>query len=89
MKDHPEWRAAQNRHRGHMARMAERGGKLTAISVANRATEREQKVTVCRGYCHTCGLHLNDILWRYWSPLNRTQEKMPLIADRQEAPTPS
>lgn len=89
MKDHPSWKGACCRQIDHLALMSKRGGSLTPILVANRGSEREQKVTVCRSYCHTCGLHLNDVLWRYWSPLNRTQEKMPLIADRQETPAPS
>ena len=89
MVDHPEWKRHAKSQAQHLAAMMRRGLVPTPIVVSNRGTEREQKVNVCRGYCHTCGLHLNDILWRYWSPLNRTQEEVPLIADRQEAPTPS
>lgn len=89
MRKFPEWKRVEKKQTAHLQAMADAGGKLVPIKVANRATQREQKVIICGGYCQTCGMHLNDILWRSWSPLNRTQEEMPLIADRQEAAAPS
>lgn len=85
-----EWKAIDRDHARHIERVHVEGViHVNVIRVANLNTEREQKVVMCEAFCPVCNAFLRALMYRKTSPLNRLQEKMPLVADRHEAPTPS
>lgn len=85
-----EWKAVFRSHNRHVdAKIAEKLTPMSVINVTNRGTQREQRVIMCRAFCPECRSYMQALIWRESSPLNRLQEKMPLIADGDKAPPPS